>query len=93
MTDLRCGPRTEFSFFLAIATMFGAAAFDLFKSRALISADDVNAICVGLVASFPVAMVVVRWLVRFVGRHGFSIFAWYRIVAGSSALALLGTAR
>lgn len=84
---------TEFSFFLAIPTMFGAAAFDLFKSRALISADDITAIGAGLVASFLVAMVVVRWLVSFVGRHGFSIFAWYRIVAGSSALALLAMAR
>lgn len=80
---------TEFSFFLAIPTMFGAAAYDLFKNRALISTDDAAAIGVGMVAAFLVAMLVVRWLVNFVGRHGFSIFGWYRIAAGIVALAIL----
>lgn len=81
---------TEFSFFLAIPTMFGAAAFDLFKNRALISTDDATAILVGLVASFVVAMIVVKWLVGFVGRHGFTVFGWYRIAAGIVTLTFLG---
>jgi len=83
---------TEFSFFLAIPTMFGAAALDLFKSRGLLSLHDAAAIGIGLVTSFVVAMLVVRWLVGFVGRHGFAIFGWYRILAGIAALAILGHA-
>lgn len=80
---------TEFSFFLAIPTMFGAAALDLFKNRALLSIHDAAAIGVGMVTSFVVAMLVIRWLVGFVGQHGFAIFGWYRIFAGVVALAIL----
>lgn len=80
---------TEFSFFLAIPTMFGAAAFDLYKSRTALSVDDAAAIGVGLLVSFIVALVVVRWLVRFVSNHGFSVFGWYRIAAGAAALVWL----
>lgn len=79
----------EFSFFLAIPTMFGAAAYDLYKSPAALTGDSVAAIGVGLVVSFLVAIVVVRWLVAFVSRHGFSVFAWYRIVAGVAVLGAL----
>lgn len=80
---------TEFSFFLAIPTMFGAATLDLFKSRALLSVHDTAAIGIGLLTSFLAAMLVVRWLVSFVGRHGFAIFGWYRILAGMVALAII----
>lgn len=79
----------EFSFFLAIPTMFGAAAYDLYKSPAALTADSIAAIAVGLVVSFIVAIVVVRWLIGFVSRHGFSVFAWYRIVAGVAVLGAL----
>lgn len=79
----------EFSFFLAIPTMFGAAAYDLYKSPAALTADSVAAIAVGLVVSFIVAIVVVRWLIGFVSRHGFSVFAWYRIIAGVAVLGAL----
>lgn len=81
---------TEFSFFLAIPTMFGAAALDLFKNRDAISPDDTIAIMVGMAVAFIVAMLVVKWLVRFVERHGFTMFGWYRIGAGLLALLLLG---
>ena len=79
----------EFSFFLAIPTMFGAAAYDLYKSPAALTGDSITAIAVGLVVSFIVAIVVVRWLVGYVSRHGFSVFAWYRIVAGMAVLGAL----
>ena len=79
----------EFSFFLAIPTMFGAAAYDLYKSPVALTGDSIAAIAVGLVVSFLVAMAVVRWLVAFVSRHGFSVFAWYRIVAGAAVLGAL----
>ncbi len=55
----------------------------MISTKALrLSADSVAAITVGLVVSFIVAIVVVRWLIGFVSRHGFSVFAWYRIVGG-----------
>ena len=79
----------EFSFFLAIPTMFGAAASDLYKSPAALTGDSVAAIAVGLIVSFIVAIAVVKWLIRFVSRHGFSVFAWYRIVAGLAVLGAL----
>ena len=80
---------TEFSFFLAIPTMFGAAAYDLFKSRAELSFDNGAVIAVGFVIAFFAAMLVVRWLVDFVSRHGFGVFAWYRIAVGTIALIAL----
>lgn len=83
---------TEFSFFLAIPTMFGAAGLDLVKNRSAIRADDAVAIAIGFVISFIVALAVVRWLIGFVGKHGFGIFAWYRIAAGTAALIALATA-
>ena len=81
----------EFSFFLAIPTMFGAAAYDLLKNRSLLNADAAVAIGIGLIVSFVVALIVVRWFVAFLGRHGFELFGWYRIVAGAAALILLST--
>lgn len=77
---------TEFSFFLAIPTMFGAAVYDLYKSRAELSFDDGAVIAVGFVVSFLAALLVVRWVVDFVARHGFGVFAWYRIVLGTVAM-------
>lgn len=82
---------TEFSFFLAIPTMFGAATLDLYKNRNVIGVDDALAIGVGLVVSFVVAMAIVRWLVRYVGRHGFEPFGWYRIVFGLVVAGLLAS--
>ena len=80
---------TEFSFFLAIPTMFGASAYDLFKSRAELSFDNGAVIAVGFVIAFFAALLVVRWLVDFVSRHGFAVFAWYRIALGTIALIAL----
>jgi undecaprenyl-diphosphatase len=71
--------------------MFGAATLDLYKNRDIIGVDDVMAIGVGLVVSFVVAMAVVRWLVRYVGRHGFEPFGWYRIVFGFVVAGLLAS--
>ena len=77
----------EFSFFLAIPTMFGASALDLYKARDYLSTDDSAMIAVGFIAAFLSALVVVRWLVGFVSRHDFSVFGWYRIVFGTLLLA------
>ncbi len=78
----------EFSFFLAIPTMVGATTLSLVKHRDEIAASSVDwgLIAVGFIVSFLVAIVVIRWFVGIVSRHGFAPFAWYRIVAGSAAL-------
>ncbi|MCT8268320.1 undecaprenyl-diphosphate phosphatase [Afifella sp. JA880] len=76
----------EFSFFLAMPTMAGAFAYDLFKNRALLSADDAVIIGVGFVFAFAAALVVVRSLLDFVSRHGFTPFAWWRIAVGTAGL-------
>ena len=78
---------TEFSFFLAIPVMFAATTFDLWKARDLLSAADAPVFAVGFVVSFVSALLVIRWLLRFVASHSFRGFAWYRIVFG---LILLG---
>ena len=76
----------EFSFFLAVPTMLAATGYDLFKTGAQLGDGDWLAIAIGFAVSFVVALVVIRWFVGIVSRHGFAPFAWYRIVAGSAAL-------
>nr|WP_203525726.1 undecaprenyl-diphosphate phosphatase [Crenobacter caeni] len=78
---------TEFSFFLAVPTMFAATFYDVYKNWALFSAADIPVFAVGLVSAFVSAFVVVRWLVRFVSGHTFNAFAWYRIAFGLIILA------
>ncbi len=73
---------TEFSFFLAIPTLIGAAGYDLWKARALLSSADLPMFGVGFVASFVSAFLCIRWLLRYVASHDFTPFAWYRIVFG-----------
>jgi len=83
----------EFSFFLAIPTMVGATALELFKNRhELMSGGAVGpaAIAIGFVVSFVVAIIVVRAFVHFISRHGFTPFAYYRILVGIAALIWLG---
>lgn len=80
---------TEFSFFLAIPTMVAAVAYDMFVNRENLDGDDFSLIAVGFVTTFVVALVVVRWLVGFVSRHGFTPFAWWRIMVGSLGLLML----
>ncbi|WP_334154162.1 undecaprenyl-diphosphate phosphatase [Tepidimonas sp.] len=78
---------TEFSFFLAIPVIFGAAGYDLYKHRDLLAVEDLPLFAVGLVASFVSAWVCVRWLLRYVATHTFVPFAWYRIAFGVLILA------
>ncbi len=73
---------TEFSFFLAIPTMFAATLYDVYKNWALFSLADLPVFAVGAIASFISAFLCVRWLLRFVSSHDFSVFAWYRIAFG-----------
>ncbi len=78
---------TEFSFFLAIPTLLAATVYLLFKERALLNADDLGMWAVGFVAAFVSAFFCVRWLLRFISSHDFTIFAWYRIAFGIVVLA------
>lgn len=79
----------EFSFFLAIPTLMGASVYDLWKNRDGLTSDGALLIAVGFVASFVFAMIVVKWLVGFVSRHGFAPFAWYRIAFGTLLAVIL----
>jgi len=81
---------TEFSFFLAIPMLFGAAAYDLYKHRDLVTAADIPMFSVGLLFSWLSAWVCVRWLMRYVAQHTFVPFAWYRIAFGGLILATAG---
>jgi undecaprenyl-diphosphatase len=73
---------TEFSFFLAIPTMFAATLYDVYKNRNLFSIDDIALFAVGSAASFISAFLAVRGLIHFISRHDFTVFAWYRIAFG-----------
>lgn len=79
---------TEFSFFLAVPTLVSAGAYDLFKNRDLFSLQDIPLFGYGLFAAFLTALVVIRWLIRWVASHTFNGFAYYRIVFGLMVLAL-----
>jgi undecaprenyl-diphosphatase len=73
---------TEFSFFLAVPTMLAASALDLYKNWTALDGDNLLVIAIGFAAAFVSALIVVRWLIRFVSHHDFVPFAWYRIALG-----------
>ncbi|MSO72082.1 MAG: undecaprenyl-diphosphate phosphatase [Rhodospirillaceae bacterium] len=79
----------EFSFLLAIPTMFGATAYDLYRNRDTLNSDGLAVIAVGFVVSFMVALIVVKWLLRYISIHDFSAFAIYRIFVGIVMLGIL----
>ena len=77
---------TEFSFFLAIPVLFAASAYELVKHRTLFSSSDLGMFGVGFVAAFISAFLCVRWLLRYIAQHDFTVFAWYRIAFGAIVL-------
>lgn len=79
----------EFSFFLAIPTMVGAFVLDFWESRAFLTGEALQLIAIGFVVSFLSGLFVVRTMLDFVTRHGFTPFAWWRIVVGLLGLGLL----
>lgn len=76
----------EFSFFLAMPTMIGAFAYDLYINRNVLSFDDAAMIAAGFAAAFVAAVIVVRYVLDFVSSHGFVLFAWWRIIVGTAGL-------
>ena len=84
----------EFSFFLAVPTMFGATAkklYDFYKDGFVISSDQINLLIIGNVMAFIVAMLAIRYFITFLQTKGFRIFGWYRIIVGGIILLLLGS--
>src|SRR5215469_9199389 len=84
---------TEFSFYLAMPTMAGAFAYDLYKSGAHMSADNILIVAIGFIASFIAGWFVVKSFLDYVSGHGFDLFAWWRVIVGTLGLvglALLG---
>jgi undecaprenyl-diphosphatase len=80
---------TEFSFYLGIPTLMGAGAYSVWKQRELLQWADLPMFLIGTVFAFASALLCIRWLIRYVSTHDFTVFAWYRIVFG---LIVLGTA-
>ena len=79
----------EFSFLLSLPTMGAAVAYDLYKNRDALDFAAVWDIAIGFAAAFLTAVLVVRWVLNYVGRHGYAVFGWWRIIVGFVALAAL----
>nr|WP_111299467.1 undecaprenyl-diphosphate phosphatase [Paracoccus saliphilus] len=79
----------EFSFFLAMPTMVGAFAYDLYKNHGILDGAAIGNIVVGFILAFITAVVVVRWLLGYVSQHGYALFAWWRIMIGTVVLLAL----
>ncbi|RDV04118.1 undecaprenyl-diphosphate phosphatase [Undibacter mobilis] len=76
----------EFSFWLAMPTMVGAFAYEAYKSRADLTTDHVTAIAVGFIFAFIFGIIAVKALLRYVQRHTFALFAWWRILLGTAGI-------
>ncbi len=77
---------TEFSFYLALVVLSGAAIYSLIKDRHSLHLEDASYWGLGLLAAFISAYLCIRWLLKFVATHRFTGFAWYRIVFGAFIL-------
>jgi undecaprenyl-diphosphatase len=80
---------TEFSFWLAMPTMVGAFAYEAYKSKAQLAGGNMLIIAIGFAVSFICGWFVVKTLLGYVSRHGFALFAWWRIVVGALGLIAL----
>ncbi len=80
---------TEFSFWLAMPTMVGAFAYEAYKSKAELVGGNLLLIAVGFAVSFVCGWFVVKTLLGYVSRHGFALFAWWRIIVGALGLIAL----
>lgn len=81
----------EFSFFLAVPTMFAATAkklLDFYKEGISLSSHEVNILIFGNVVAFIVALLAIKSFIGFLNRHGFKSFGWYRIIVGAVLIVL-----
>ncbi len=79
----------EFSFFLAMPTMTGAFAYDLYKNWSILTPDDVSHIVLGFIAAFVTGAIVVRYMLDFISQRGLSFFGWWRLLVGGIGLGVL----
>ncbi|MFI5135816.1 MAG: undecaprenyl-diphosphate phosphatase [Chitinophagales bacterium] len=79
----------EFSFFLAVPTMFAATAKDLYDNKDLLNGSDTKLLALGSLVAFIVAIIAVRAFIGYLVRHGFKIFGYYRILVGGVILILI----
>ncbi|MGZ3865630.1 MAG: undecaprenyl-diphosphate phosphatase [Bacteroidia bacterium] len=81
----------EFSFFLAVPTMFAATAkklLDFYKHNGMPSSDEIKLLAIGNIVAFVVALLAIKFFIGFLNKHGFKIFGWYRILAGGIIIIL-----
>lgn len=79
----------EFSFLLSLPTMAAAVTYDLYKNRDALDFGAIWEISVGFAVAFLTALLVVRWVLSYVSRHGYALFGWWRIIVGTAALVAL----
>lgn len=79
----------EFSFFLAVPTMFAATAYKLLKSYHVFNAENIKILLVGNIVAFIVAMLAIKFFISFLTKYGFKVFGIYRIIVGLAILILL----
>jgi len=80
---------TEFSFFLAVPTMFGATAYKLLKMHEQINIENVKLLLFGNLVAFIVSVIAIKGLIAYLQKHGFKLFGYYRICVGILIIALL----
>jgi undecaprenyl-diphosphatase len=80
---------TEFSFFLAVPTMFAASAFEMLKTYKTIQPQHISVLILGNIVAFVVAMVAIKGFISFLTKYGFKVFGYYRIILGTIILILL----
>jgi len=86
LTGLSRKTAAEFSFFVAIPVMFAATGYKLLDAREPITVDEAQSLLLSSVVAFAAALLAIRFLIRFVSRHSFAVFAWYRIFFGGFIL-------
>lgn len=79
----------EFSFFLAVPTMFAAAGYKLLQNYQTITADNIDILIIGNVVAFVVAMIAIKTFISFLTKYGFKVFGYYRILVGLAILIML----
>ncbi|MBN2682769.1 MAG: undecaprenyl-diphosphate phosphatase [Bacteroidales bacterium] len=79
----------EFSFFLAVPTMFAASAYKLTKNYEAITSENLTVLIIGNIVAFFVALIAIKSFIHFLTKYGFKIFGYYRIILGLTILVLV----
>lgn len=81
----------EFSFYLAVPTMFGATAkklYDFFKIHSALNKDEIQILIIGNIVAFVVAIIAIKFFIGLLQKTGFAVYGWYRIIVGAIILIL-----